>query len=112
MGLEDPLEKEIFQYFLLTPIFLPEESHEQRRLVGYSPWAGKKSDATDTHTHTHTHVITHPYMSSEKARIPATPLFKCGQCLGRRGFLIKLLYTMLRVGFTWKVRSGKLLVRS
>ena len=30
-----------------TPIFLPGESHEQRRLVGYSPWAGKKSDTIE-----------------------------------------------------------------
>ena len=30
-----------------TPVFLPGESHEQRRLVGYSPWDLKESD---THT--------------------------------------------------------------
>ena len=27
-----------------TPVFLPEKSHEQRRLAGYSPWGRKESD--------------------------------------------------------------------
>ena len=27
-----------------TPVFLPEESHGQRSLVGYSPWDCKESD--------------------------------------------------------------------
>ena len=31
----------------LTPIFLPEESHGQRSLVGYSPWGHRKSDTTE-----------------------------------------------------------------
>ena len=31
---EDPLEKEM----AITPLFLPEESHGQRNLEGYSPW--------------------------------------------------------------------------
>ena len=29
-----------------TPVFLPGESHGQRRLVGYSPWDHKKLDTT------------------------------------------------------------------
>ena len=29
-----------------TPVFLPEESHGQRSLAGYSPWVRKKSDTT------------------------------------------------------------------
>ena len=33
LGWEDPLEKGMQP----TPIFLPEEVHEQRSLVGYSP---------------------------------------------------------------------------
>ena len=47
-----------------TPVFLPGESHGQRILVGYSPWAHKESDITEhvcvpAHgcAHTHTHVI-------------------------------------------------------
>ena len=28
----------------LTPVFLPEESHEQRSLMGYSPKGHKESD--------------------------------------------------------------------
>ena len=34
LGPEDPLEKEM----ATTPVFLPRESHEQRSVVGYSPW--------------------------------------------------------------------------
>ena len=33
-------------------IFLPEESHGQRSLAGYSPWSGKESDMTEGLTHT------------------------------------------------------------
>ena len=31
----------------LTPLFLPGESHGQRSLAGYSPWAYKESDMTE-----------------------------------------------------------------
>ena len=30
-----------------TPVFLPGESHGERRLVGYSPWGGKELDTTE-----------------------------------------------------------------
>ena len=30
-----------------TPVFLPGESHGQRRLVGYRPWGPKESDVTE-----------------------------------------------------------------
>ena len=30
-----------------TPVFLPAESHAQRRLVGYSPQGHKESDAIE-----------------------------------------------------------------
>ena len=30
-----------------TPVFLPGESHEQRNLVGYTPWGHKESDTTE-----------------------------------------------------------------
>ena len=30
-----------------TPVFLPEESHGQRSLAGYSPWGHKELDATE-----------------------------------------------------------------
>ena len=32
---------------LPTPVFLPEEFHGQRSLVGYSPQGGRKSDTTE-----------------------------------------------------------------
>ena len=38
-----------------TAIFLPEESHGQRSLVGYSPWGGKESN-TDWAPNTHSPV--------------------------------------------------------
>ena len=43
--------------WLPTPVFLPEEFHGQRSLVGYSPWDHKEWDTSErlTHTHTHTH---------------------------------------------------------
>ena len=43
LGQEDPLEKE----WQSTPVLLPEKSHGQRSLVGYSPWGHKESDMTE-----------------------------------------------------------------
>ena len=43
LGQEDPLEEGMEP----TPVFLPGESHEQRSLVGYSPWDCKESDTTE-----------------------------------------------------------------
>ena len=42
LGWKDPLEKEMATH----SVFLPGEFHEQRRLVGYSPWGHKESDTT------------------------------------------------------------------
>ena len=36
-----------------TPVFLPGESHGQRRLGGYSPWGDKESDMTKVIEHIH-----------------------------------------------------------
>ena len=33
------------------PVFLPRESHGQRRLIGYSPWGRKESDTTEATKH-------------------------------------------------------------
>ena len=33
--------------WLLTPVFLPGEFHEQRSLAGYSPWGHKELDTTE-----------------------------------------------------------------
>ena len=43
LGWEIPWRRE----WLPTPVFLPGESHGQRSLVGYSPWAHKESDTTE-----------------------------------------------------------------
>ena len=37
------------------PVCLPEESHGQRSLAGYSPWGGKQLDMTE-HTTTKDHL--------------------------------------------------------
>ena len=36
-----------------TPVFLPGESHGQRKLAGYNPWGLKELDTTERLTHTH-----------------------------------------------------------
>ena len=36
--------------WLLTPVFLPGDSHGQRSLAGYSPWGHKESDTTERST--------------------------------------------------------------
>ena len=42
-----------------TQAFLPEKPHEQRSLVGYSPWGDQELDMThQLSTHTHTNVYT------------------------------------------------------
>ena len=33
--------------WLPTPVFLPGEFHEQKSLVGYSPWGHKESESTE-----------------------------------------------------------------
>ena len=40
---EDPLEKEMATHSSI----MPEESHGQRSLVGYSPWGRKELDTTE-----------------------------------------------------------------
>ena len=48
LGQEAPLERK----WQPTPVFLPGEFHEQRSLVGYSPWGCKELDLTEQLTHT------------------------------------------------------------
>ena len=40
-----------------TPVFLPEESHGQRSLAGYSPWGHKESDTTGRLTFSRVNVM-------------------------------------------------------
>ena len=47
LGWEDPLEERM----AIHSVFLPRESHGQRRLVGYSPWGRKGSDTTEATWH-------------------------------------------------------------
>ena len=56
---EDHLEKEMATHssvciYIFVSIFLPGESHGQRKSVGYSPWYCEESDRTEvTYTHAH-----------------------------------------------------------
>ena len=43
LGEEDPLEEGM----AICSSILPEKSHGQRRLLGYSPWGCKESDMTE-----------------------------------------------------------------
>ena len=58
-----------------TPEFLPEDSHGQRSLAGYSPWSPKESDKTEqlgTHTHTHTQsttLVLYPYIAKSQSML-------------------------------------------
>ena len=58
-----------------TPVFLPEKSHGQRTLAGYSPWGHKKLH-TNTHVHTYTYIPslwqTNPTCAfiADKKRVP------------------------------------------
>ena len=57
-----------------SPVFLPEKSHEQRSLAGYSLWGCKESDTTVwlsacVHTHTHTHGDMPGWMGMERKTI-------------------------------------------
>ena len=49
LGWEDPLEEGMQS----SPVFLPEESHGQRSLVGYHPWGHKELDMTEQITIAH-----------------------------------------------------------
>ena len=42
-----------------TPVFMPGESHRQRRLVGYGPWGHTGSDKTEVTEDTHTGIWGH-----------------------------------------------------
>ena len=41
------------------PLFVPEESHGQKSLVGYSPLNHKESDTTEVTQHTHIQLFQH-----------------------------------------------------
>ena len=42
--------------WLLTPVFLPGESHGQKSLAGYSPWSRMESDMTEPTEHQPHHI--------------------------------------------------------
>ena len=63
-----------------------EQSHEQRSLVGYSPWGHQESDTTE---HTHTHAHTHIYIYAELVfkKISFFIFGALGLCVEQAGFL-------------------------
>jgi len=67
-----------------TLVFLPEKSHGQRSLAGYSPKGHKESDMSDwtcmharAHTHTHTH--THTYNATLLSHLKRMKIFHLQQ---------------------------------
>ena len=54
LGREDLLEKEMANPL----VFLPEKSHEQRSLAGYSPWGHKLSHTLGNWAYIHTSILT------------------------------------------------------
>ena len=64
LGQEDPLEKGMAIY----SVFLPEKSHGQRSLVGYSPWGHKSQTRLGDYTTTTT-----PSRQQECLRLHLTP---------------------------------------
>ena len=46
LGQKDLLEEEM----ATTPVFLPEKSHGQRSLAGYSPWGSQKTQTRNLAT--------------------------------------------------------------
>ena len=57
LGWEDPLEEEMATHSSI----LPEESHEQRSLKGYSPWVRKESNMTEQ---LHFHFLSDMYFTN------------------------------------------------
>ena len=77
LGGEDPPEAQ-----LLTPGFLPGESHGQRRLMGYSPWGHKESDTTERLS---MHSRTCACNSTMVCILGVTIRLQCEHWIGQRG---------------------------
>ena len=54
MYIRDPMQ-EFRRAWKHTEVFLPGESHGQRRLAGYSPKGREESDVTEATEHSHMH---------------------------------------------------------
>ena len=76
LGQEDPLEEEMVTH----SIFLPENFHGQKSLVGYSPRGLKESDMTE-HTYVHSHKHTYTQTSDEHAIMNEKHCSSQGLCI-------------------------------
>jgi len=66
-----------------TPVLLPEKSHGQRSLVGYSPWGCKESDTTERLHFTH-FILYHWRRKWQPPPPCPQPLFLPGESHGQR----------------------------
>ena len=102
-----------------TPVFLPGEFHEQRSLVGYSPWGCKELDTTKRLTHTQTKIIAVNYQSSQDPATECIPSLtqekKPGKCIPfifqQNMYCVSTSYqvligTMIEKGITEKFTSS------
>ena len=99
-----------------TPVLLPGDFHEQRSLVGYSPWGRKELDMTwVTNTQIHTHKHTHTHCPSKERIHSIQPTFanlliKCDNAsgLGHSSFLIisKLWLSWAKTSTTEQEKSA------
>ena len=71
--------------WLPIPVFLPEESHGQRSLEGYSPWGRTESDATEV-----MHGRKHLLKSSPPPLLVGTPIWTSGSTLHPMSFRRKV----------------------
>ena len=63
------------------PEFLPGESHEQRRLVGYNPWGCEELDTTEVTQHAYsTHILSGHTPRSEISESESMCLFGFTRC--------------------------------
>ena len=77
-----------------TP-FLPEEFHEQKSLVGYSPWSLKELDTIERLTHTHTHTFVFAQKTSWKTQNAKRSRVQVGGILFVIGVYVLLLIIFL-----------------
>ena len=92
--------------WLPTPVFLPEESHEQRSLAGYSPWGHKESDRTDQLTLS---LALPSHVSNEKTQLKSNCSRGCvtSRSETQLGLETRSLAPKTRQGWSVKAEGGE-----